>query len=319
MNRLIGKYRNGNYDVAIFSDGTKIRSNDLEPLEGQSPDECFVADFPESMDVTITNRCNAGCEMCYAGCTIHGRNADIMNAKWINHLHPFTEMAIGGGNVFEHPDLFPFLKKLKDKRVLANITVNQKHFLEHFDKIQYLANEELVRGVGVSVFDPTEELLEKMAQLPHAVAHCILGVVSLETFEKMADRNMRLLLLGYKTTGRGKAYERMHDEDIKVKISQINSVLPELVKHFKVVSFDNKALQQLDVRRMLTDEEWNRFYMGDDGIEGKTTSATMFIDMVANSYSINSMCQTSFLVREDDTPDSMFQFLRDYSERGGFR
>ena len=319
MKNLLGMYRNGNYNVAIFADGTKIRSNDLEPLEGQSPDECFIADFPESMDVTITNRCDAGCPMCYAGCTIAGRNAEIMNAKWLNGLKPYTEMAIGGGNVFEHPDLFPFLQLLKSKRVLANITVNQKHFIQHFDQIQYLVNEELVRGVGVSVFDPTEELLDKMSQLPHAVAHCILGVVSIEELKKMYDRNMRVLFLGYKTTGRGQSYNAAHQTEILDKINEVDDALETLVNHFKVVSFDNKALQQLNVRRMLSDEEWNRFYMGDDGIEGKTTSATMFIDMVANTYSVNSMCQTSFLIRDEDTPETMFQFLRKYAQEGGFK
>ena len=29
---LIGRYRNGNYDVLIFEDGTKVRKNDLDFL-----------------------------------------------------------------------------------------------------------------------------------------------------------------------------------------------------------------------------------------------------------------------------------------------
>lgn len=310
MNKILGAYTNGNYKVAIFEDGTKIRHNDIEPAPGQSPDECFIADFPESMDVTITNRCNAGCEMCYAGCTANGINADIMNAKWVDHLHPFTEMAIGGGNVFEHPDLVPFLKKLKERKVIANITVNQKHFLQYFECILGLIERGLIKGVGVSVFNPTIELLDCMAEIPHAVAHCILGVTSLKTLKQMYDENIRLLLLGYKTTGRGEAYGFKHYEEINARITEVNEALPDLVKHFKVVSFDNKALKQLDVRSMLTDEEWNQFYMGDDGIDGKTTSATMFIDMVSNFYAVNSMEKTHYGILDFDTPESMFQSLR---------
>lgn len=311
MNKVLGAYTNGNYKVVLFEDGTKIRHNDIEPAPGQSPDECFIADFPESMDVTITNRCNAGCEMCYAGCTANGTNADILNAQWVDHLHPFTEMAIGGGNVFEHPDLVPFLRKLKNKGIVANITVNQKHFIEHFDFIQeILLEESLVKGIGISVFDPTEELIAMMDCVPHAVAHCILGVTSLETLKKMYDRNIRLLLLGYKTTGRGEAYGFKHYHDINDKIAEIDAVLPDLINHFKVVSFDNKALQQLNVRALLSEEEWNRFYMGDDGIDGKTTSATMFIDMVNNFYAINSMDTTHFAIEKSDTPESMFKSLQ---------
>lgn len=311
MNRLIGAYKNGNYHVAIFEDGTKIRSNDVEPAPGQSPDECFIADFPESMDVTITQRCSAGCEMCYAGCTPSGRNGDILGAKWLEALRPYTEMAIGGGNVFEHPDLVPFLEKLREKKVIANITVNQKHFLQHYEQIIRLTDGGLVMGVGVSVFDPTEELLEKMAGIPHAVAHCILGVVDVETLQKMQDRDIRLLLLGYKLTGRGAAYSFRHYADISKKIADVDNALPELTKHFRVVSFDNKALRQLDVRRLMTEEEWNRFYMGDDGIDGKTTSATMFIDMVDNIFAVNSMeAEHRFPILETDTPDTMYRRLQ---------
>lgn len=311
MNKLIGVYTNGNYQVAIFNDGTKIRKNDVEPAEGQSPDECFIADFPESMDVTITHRCNMGCEMCYAGCTMSGRNAEILNVPWIDSLHPYTEMAIGGGNIFEHPDLIPFLEKLRARKVFANITVNQHHFMEYYNQILYMVNAGLVNAVGVSVFNPTDELLDSMAGINNAVAHCILGVVSLDVLEKMKDRGIRLLLLGYKGTGRGAAYSFQHFHDIAAKIAKVDKELPELVKHFKVVSFDNKALQQLDVRRMLSDEEWNRFYMGDDGIDGKTTSATMFIDMVDNIYAVNSMeVHNRIPIQDTDTPDSMFQRLQ---------
>lgn len=310
MNKVLGAYTNGNYKVVLFEDGTKIRHNDIEPAPGQSPDECFIADFPESMDVTITNRCNAGCEMCYAGCTANGVNADIMNAEWVNHLHPYTEMAIGGGNVFEHPDLVPFLEKLKKQNVIANITVNQKHFIQYFDCIQDLIERGLIKGVGVSVFNPTLELLDLMAATPNVVAHCILGVTPLKTLKQMYDEDIRLLLLGYKTTGRGEAYEARHSADIEANIAEVNDALEDIAKHFKVLSFDNKALKQLDVRCLLTDEEWNRFYMGDDGIDGKTTSATMFIDMVGNFYAVNSMEKTHYPISENATPESMFKSLQ---------
>lgn len=310
MNNILGAYTNGNYKVVLMQDGTKIRFNDVEPMPGQSPDECFIADFPESMDVTITHRCNAGCEMCYAGCTPCGENANILNARWLNSLKPYTEMAVGGGNIFEHPDLIPFLELLKHKKVVANITVNQKHFIEHYNEILSMINKGLVRGVGVSVFYPTDELLDSMAGIEHCVAHCILGVVSLGQLRRMYDRNLRLLLLGYKTTGRGEAYSFRHYAEIGKKIEEVDCALPDLVKHFKVVSFDNMALKQLNVKEMLSAEEWNRFYMGDDGIDGKTTSATMFIDMVDNVYAINSMERVQYMIAENDTPESMFQFLR---------
>lgn len=56
MSQLIAKYKNGNYTVRLFSDGTKIRMNDLDNL---------TPDFAESMDVTITTKCNGGCQYCF--------------------------------------------------------------------------------------------------------------------------------------------------------------------------------------------------------------------------------------------------------------
>ena len=309
---MIASYKNGNYTVMLLSDGTKIRSNEIEPKPGQNPDECFIADFPESMDVTITHRCSQGCPMCYAGCTERGFNGDILNAKWIDSLHPYTEMAIGGGNVFEHPDFIPFLEKIHEKKILANITVNQAHFLEYFDQIADLVSRKLVNAVGVSVFEPTKKLLDSMNSIPNTVAHCILGVTKLATLKKMYDSGIRLLLLGYKMTNRGSSFMDEHHDMIEANIEIVDKALPQLVRHFKVVSFDNMALEQLDVRRLMSEEEWKLFYMGDDHVSGLMTSETMFIDMVDNTFSYNSMEKIAFMCDENDTVDTMYQFLRDY-------
>lgn len=50
-------YQNGNYTVKLNTEnGTKIRENDLD---------FFDAEFPESADVKITNRCSNGCSFCF--------------------------------------------------------------------------------------------------------------------------------------------------------------------------------------------------------------------------------------------------------------
>lgn len=310
MNKVIGAYRNGNYNVVLLDDGTKIRFNNVEPQPGQSADDIFVAEFPESMDVCITHKCNMGCAMCYAGCTPEGKNGDILNAKWIDNLHPYTEMAIGGGNIFEHPDLDQFLNILKTKKVISNITVNQQHFVQHFDQIKAYCDAGLVKGVGVSIFKPTFDVLDLMNELPHCVAHCIVGVIDQKVLENMYDRDIRLLLLGYKTTGRGENYGFDHFKEIDEKMKSLEAILPELLNHFKVVSFDNLALSQLNVRNLLSEEEWNRFYMGDDGIAGKTTSATMYIDVPTNTFAVNSMSKNRYNICPTATVDDMFYILK---------
>lgn len=112
---LLGRYRNGNYITTILSDGTRIR---------ETNDDEFIPDHAENMDIKITNCCSMSCPFCHEGSTKDGKHGDILNEKFIETLHPYQECAIGGGNILEHPDLIPFLKKLKEKKVIANITVN---------------------------------------------------------------------------------------------------------------------------------------------------------------------------------------------------
>lgn len=233
-----------------------------------------------------------------------------------SHVFPvngiFLTHNCGGGNIFEHPDLIPFLNKLYEQNVIANITLNQQHFIEHIDDVMKLSAQGLVKGVGVSVFNPTEQLINYMKAVPNTVAHCIAGVVDESVLKPMMYEDLRLLLLGYKTTGRGASYSNHHYGEIGRKMTEVENMLPELFKSFRVVSFDNMALKQLHLKDHLTEEQWNRFYMGDDGIEGKLTSATMYVDMPSNSFAVNSMAVIRHRINDDDTVDTMFQYLKNH-------
>ena len=127
--KLIGSYKNGNICTAIFADGTKIRETDADE---------FIPDFAENMDIKISDYCDMGCSMCHEGSSTNGKHGDILNAKFIDTLHPYQEVAIGGGDATSHPDLLSFLRKLKEKKVIANITVNQCHFEQKQDLIKQL-------------------------------------------------------------------------------------------------------------------------------------------------------------------------------------
>ena len=77
------EYKNGNYTVSINLDnGTKIRKNDLDNL---------TPAFAENCDVTISTVCDGGCEWCYMDCAPDGKHGDIMNPKFLDTLHEWTE------------------------------------------------------------------------------------------------------------------------------------------------------------------------------------------------------------------------------------
>lgn len=289
---LIGFYKNGNFTTKIFSDGTKVR---------ETEDNEFIPAFAENMDIKITNCCDMGCKFCHEGSTIDGKHGDILNAKCIDTLHPFQEVALGGGDVTSHPDLIPFLHKLKERKVIANITVNQKHFEEKQDLIKHLVDEKLVYGIGVSLVNPTDSFISLIKKYPNAVIHVINGVVTQAQIDKLSDNNLKMLILGYKQLRRGNEYLSSNSQSVHKNQSWLVENLPDIIERFNTVSFDNLAIEQLEVQRLLSKEGWDEFYMGDDG------TMTYYIDMVEQKFAKSSTAP--FEKRYDllDSVDEMFK------------
>mgnify|MGYP003320678166 CR=1 FL=1 len=73
-----------------------------------------------------------------------------MNYKFLDTLHPYTELAING-NDMSHPDLLVFLQKMKDKNIIVNMTVNQIHFERYYGVIKYLIENKAIHGLGISL------------------------------------------------------------------------------------------------------------------------------------------------------------------------
>lgn len=274
--RLLGEYQNGNYTVKIYNDGTKIR---------ETNDDVFVASFPECIDLKITNNCDMGCPYCHEDSKLDGKHGDILNTKIIDTIRPFTELAIGGGNPLSHPDLILFLKTLKSKNIIANMTVNQNHFVSHQDLIRDLVENDLIKGLGVSLVEVNDEFINTITQYPNAVIHIINGITTLNDFRRLYNHNLKILILGYKEIRRGKEY---YSPKVEVTKNDIYKNINEIINGFKVVSFDNLAIKQLDLKRIFTQKDWDEFYMGDDG------QYTMYIDLVEEEYALSSTSTQRF-------------------------
>ena len=281
MKKLLSKYRNGNYNVAIFDDGTKIRYNDLD---------CLIPEFPESMDMKISNYCPFNCPMCHEKSSEDGEYGKILHHPFIKTLHSGTELALGGGAVTYHPDLIPFLEELKEQGVLPSITINQREWEE--TKIDYLINNQLIYGLGVSFTNADDEVWDKILSYPNAVVHLIAGYHSRDVFEYFANKGAKILILGYKNWGRGEDYFKNYSNQIKVRMRELKEILPTLFTKCKVVSFDNLSIKQLDIRTVIGEEKWKEFYMGDDG------QYTMYVDMVKQECAKSSTSPDRFPLSE---------------------
>ena len=295
---VLGKYKNGNYFVTILSDGTKIRYNDSDS---------FNPDKPESMDLKITNKCNMGCSFCHEDSSPNGKHGDILNLPFIDTLLPYTEIAIGGGNPLTHPDLVPFLKKLKEHKLIANITFNQHHFMNNINFIQELVDKKLVYGIGVSMMYASDKFVECVSKFPNAVIHIINGIVSIDDLKMLANHNLKILILGYKEFRRGKQMYSRQSTVIDNMKSALYNALPTIIddEWFDVVSFDNLAIKQLEPKRLMSEEQWERFYMGDDG------EYTFYCDAVERKFAKSSTSFTRYNLM-DDVAD-MFNIIRNES------
>lgn len=288
-------YKNGNYTVHFnLDDGTKIRENELDNL---------IPAFAENCDVTISTKCDGGCDFCYMGCSPDGKHADILSPKFLDTLHPWTELAING-NDLSHPDLIPFLEKLKRKNVIVNMTVNQIHFERHYDFLKVLKNKELFYGLGVSFRQSNSDFIEKVKSFPNTVIHVINGLITPQDMDALQDNNLKLLILGYKKLGRGEEYYEEHKFEIERNMKWLYNDLDGLINCFYVTSFDNLAIEQLNVRRLLSDEEWEEFYMGSD------MEFTFYLDLVNKTFAGNSIASVKERYDLLDDIDDMFKIIR---------
>lgn len=290
-------YKNGNYMVAInLIDGTKIKKTD---------DIVFEAGFAENIDLKITNKCadengNILCPMCHEGSCPSGKHGDILNLEFIDTLHPFQEVAIGGGDATSHPDLIPFLEKFKHRNVIANITVNQIHFMQKQDLIRYLFENKLIHGIGISLVDPTDEFIKAVKQFPTAVIHVINGIFTVTDFRRLANHDLNLLILGYKNLRRGIDYKKQHKERIEILQGWLRREIFKVIPKFKAVAFDNLAIEQLNLETKLHPVYWEKFYMGEEG------TSTFYIDAVNREFAQSSTASLDKRYQLLNSVDEMF-------------
>lgn len=300
--KILAKYKNGNYYVTLFDDGTKIKENDLDFMD---------AAFPESFDCKITDYCTMNCPMCHEKSSINGKHGDIMNLKFFDTLHPGTEIAIGGGMVTTHPDLIPFLKKLKSLGIFPSMTIHQNELKQNWDLIISLVKEKLIYGLGVSYHHNDIMFWNKVVKdIPNSVIHLIAGYHNLEVFKHISQYipDAKILILGYKDFGRGHDYYRSKmfgDQDLDIEENKLEKWLfnEEGIKNFKVVSFDNLALKQLNVKQHLSKETWDEIFQGEDGTH------TMYIDTVNKIFARTSTSYKGYSIL--DNIDDMFKIIKE--------
>lgn len=270
---IINSYKNGNTSVDIYYNGTKIReySGVPKPL------------FPETIDVKITNKCDIGCKYCHEKSNLKGEHADLnVLLDTIKDLNPGVELAIGGGNPLSHPQLKCFLKECKSKGFICNLTINQLSINSNRNLISDLYEEDLIKAMGISVAneDNIKELKIISSEYNNVVFHVIAGINNHILIKNIQTEvpNSKVLVLGYKKFGLGESY---YNEKVEYNIKQWYMHIRDYMGK-STISFDNLSIEQLNIKRFMTDEKWNEFYMGDD------FSFSMYIDAINKEFAPTS-------------------------------
>lgn len=311
MSKLLSKYENGNYTVRIYDDGTKIRETD---------EEIWKPEFPECIDLTVTEKCRGGCPFCYAQCWDKGPSMDLKDPDikaFIKSLHPFTEVAVNL-NDMSWPELPVLLRTLKEHLIITNGTINAKHLsLNNEALLKTWQQKKMIYGIGVSAnhFAKDKDVLCKVIpNLDNVVVHIIAGITDNDDIDAIINFQLRhrlkLLVLGYKkeTAGKANQYYLDNHEEIDANINLLKNRLEEIKKHVGLVAFDNLGIIQTNAWDIVPIEEREGLFMG---LEGEFT---YFANLVRKKFGISSM------ISEDEMhnllPDSVECFRQIRKEAG---
>jgi organic radical activating enzyme len=228
---------------------------------------------------------------CHENSDKSGKHAILENYYFIlEQLPAGAELAIGGGNPLDHPNLITFLEKAKKEGIICNITVNELHLKKFKNLITKLVNEDLIKGLGITYSGRQKKELEYFSKLTNnLVFHVIMGVHELSCLDEIQKYSNKVLILGYKEFRKGKDF---YSEEVENKKYKWYTRLP-IYFNKMTLSFDNLAIEQLNLKRWLTNESWNKFYMGDD------STFTMYIDAVENKFASSSTHKDRFSVEPD--------------------
>lgn len=287
------QYLNGNYYVKLYGNGTKI-------YRALRVGEELVSSFPDSIDLKITDKCMIGCPFCHESSSPSGKEFDLDKTIAILDTLPKVgiEVAIGGGDVLEVDceKFYKFYSWLENNKFVPRITVNIKSLEKKYNdanKEQYylFPNLDLISsGFGISISEFNNhviELVDNCIEITLSrggiVFHVIAGIIPLEDLEDLLESSRNVLILGYKSWGRGEKFNP------PISLKETGDLIKRFIYKTRLrrglersVGFDNLAIEQLGIKDSFTDTEWESMYMGDE------FTHTMYIDAVKEEFAPTS-------------------------------
>lgn len=293
-------YLNGNYLVS-YDD----RCSGSRVYTALRRNEDFIPDFPDSIDLKITNKCNNNCAYCHENSNANGKSFNLERTiAALSDLPKHTEVAIGGGNILEcFDDFLKLCYHFSEKGIFPRVTINYRDlekFLTLYQKIDFGLIKNLVVGISIETY---EEYLNSISLIRFSninhfctdfVFHIIVGIFPYNCLENIVNdtksdifNRFKILILGFKQFGRAKDMEIKDLDNWRSSISKLfYNRRCKRFNHFSreetIIGFDNLAVEQLNIKDLLLASEWNSYYMGQD------FSHTMYVDAVNEEFAPTS-------------------------------
>jgi hypothetical protein len=251
---LLHNYTNGNACISLYSCGTRIL---------EAPDNLKL-EYPLNIDIRLSQKCSFGmnprtnkaiCSFCHESATTDGADADLeaLYRDVLKDLPKGVEIAVGVNHF--NSEVIELFRKCKEQGLVVNITVNQGHTRLNKDVLLYLIENSFIKGLGISYRKGMLGVPTELLEYENTVVHVIAGI---NTIQEVKDLSLcgvnKVLVLGEKNFGFNLGKVKITTEVHRDFYRGVH----ELFKLFSVVSFDNLALEQLNVKRFILD--WGTMY-----------------------------------------------------------
>ena len=246
---MLAHYRNGNAAIDLYNDGTRI----IE-WEGK-----LKLEFPLNIDIRVSTKCAFGmnpmgkaiCGFCHESARTDGVDADFGELQEIiKDLPAGIELAIGANEVTR--ELLDFLKYCDSKGFFVNLTCNQGLIFRDLKNIKFAIDNALIKGLGISYRKGMKPIPSELINYPNTVVHVIAGIDLVDDVKLLSAGGVKkILVLGEKDFGFNLGNVKITTQNHRDWYRQVH----ELFNLFDIVSFDNLALEQLNVRRFVKDWE----------------------------------------------------------------
>lgn len=259
-------------------------------------------DFPLSINLNISDKCNFACPWCYRDNADKGYFGDIESYidnpySFIHSIQPYTTINVSLYNPI-HPDLLDLLHFCRSKKIFVNLSVSALAFQMYAHDIDKWLNEKLITRLTLTpaLFLPGDEILEYAKNKENVTIAVQAGIPHFNSkfmdtvpiiLPLAYDQNINLYIEGFEYNGEAVSYMDCYPDAVDKNLNWFRSNLKDFVRKFKKITLDSKAVEDLDLKLNLPKSKIEKINIID-------SSACLNIDIVNDTYSSSKVRDNIF-------------------------